>query len=305
MSRQLDSLLKGLAVFQEGMQTRAVAQAIADSTKEVDAANRAFQQGLIKEEEMKATMSGIATNAALRMSQAGANASQVETVASRIGLSPAQMQAEQLGLQKAQMGAQKEQTKLNIKLGEADAKFKQTAQKDFMGLPDVRKQTERMQQARTGLQVLDAGSSVADQAVKTFMARAAGAVGDLTEKERADFAGSSALWRSAERVIEKFKTGKLTEEDREDLKILARVMEKSAQKELNKRALEFTKGRSKALEGVNIGESDLLNIISPQTAELTQAKKIFEERINSGKLQGAMLDAAKKSLEVIKSSLGE
>lgn len=99
MSRQLDSLLKGLAVFQEGVQQFQTSRAISDAKKELDSAKLTFaanegmtpEQVGIESEFLDQRKNEISQNLSMRLAQTGASATQI-AAATGFGLTRAQEQ---------------------------------------------------------------------------------------------------------------------------------------------------------------------------------------------------------------------
>lgn len=270
----LDDLYKALGVFQEGMQQFAITQGVNQATQAVDQLNQAGLSELQKRQEQQK----IAQQLAMRMTQAGANASQIQTAVGAIGPTPikdsndAYQQAvatgdkdlmkmakdmqgfeNKPGMDKqddqqsflASESAKERQLKRELAVAKKDNKLSDQELKQVMDAQkklesSAKKNFEGYTQAQIAGSMLDelGQNPVAMEAIKTFLARATGEVGNLTDAEREAFGGSRAIIQRVRRMASKLATGLPTEEDKKELRELTEVFASS-----NKRAIEGTADR--------------------------------------------------------------
>ena len=240
----LDDFIKGATLFKQGMQELAVNNALQDATKKIQDVNALMAD----ENDRLAASTQVANELAMRMAASGADAAKIEATAGRMGVGAgaqfnAQYQREAqastqkfnasesaldrknaydialLGLAKSQNAAagklDKEQDKLVI---DAGTKFESAAKKHL----------EAVGQARSAKALLASGNPIADNAIGTFMARATGEVGNLTEAERKPFTGSMDIRSQLSQAMQQWKSGTLTAKNRKLVELLAGKMEESA-----------------------------------------------------------------------------
>lgn len=88
--------------------------------------------------------------------------------------------------------------------------------------------------------LVDSDNPIAASAVPTFMARASGEVGNLSEADKRPFGGSQALLSRLEAALTQKANGRLTRENAVFIKQLADVMEKRAIANKDRRARELS-----------------------------------------------------------------
>lgn len=88
-------------------------------------------------------------------------------------------------------------------------------------------------------ELLNSGTSVGENAFKQALARASGEKGPLSDQDVERYAGSPALAATGKRMLEKYKTGRLTDADRAEFSILIDVMERRQLDVLNKEKSRF------------------------------------------------------------------
>jgi len=138
----------------------------------------------------------------------------------------------------------------------------------FLADPSVRKDVQMIDASDTIVSLLDSGNPVADNAIPTFMARASGEVGNLSEADKAPFGGSAALTQRIAQVAQRATTGALTADNRQFVKSLALVMSKSAKVRRSNMAKQYAKTYSKANKG-KIEEADILDMLDEGTQQLS------------------------------------
>jgi len=130
----------------------------------------------------------------------------------------------------------------------------------FNANPQVNKALQMATSANTIIRLLEEGNPVADQSIPTFMARASGEVGNLSEADKAPFGGSRALVEQMSAIIQKASTGQLTPENREFVKQVASVFMRSANQNITSIAKRNAKQYSRAS---GIPEGEILDLIYP------------------------------------------
>lgn len=100
------------------------------------------------------------------------------------------------------------------------------------------KDRESLQGAENAINLLNSGSKVGDQAVVSLMARASGEVGNLSGPEQDRYAGSRALGDRMRAALTKAETGRLDENDRADLILLAETYARY-RRDLMKKNVEY------------------------------------------------------------------
>lgn len=90
-------------------------------------------------------------------------------------------------------------------------------------------------------QLATSGNPIAAAAIPTYMARASGEVGNLSEPDKAPFGGTREILGKMEASLNQLANGTLTEENKNFLIELAEVMQNSATKNLDRRGREMAK----------------------------------------------------------------
>lgn len=85
------------------------------------------------------------------------------------------------------------------------------------------------------------GNPIAAAAIPTFMARASGEVGNLSEADKAPFGGSREILTKFEASLKQLSTGQLTEDNKNFLIDISNVMQSSAEKNLDRRGRDMAK----------------------------------------------------------------
>lgn len=290
MSRQLDSLLKGLSVFKEGMTELATSKAIEDANQQLAAARLAFDQrdGMTDEQSAKESKlldeqrNNIAQNLMGRLAAIGTPASRIEAARS-FGLT----RKEELNQE-----FMREQTAASLVNARTKASS-MTAGEEVKGLEKIKqsigKRTktidETIDKASTAKALLEKGGPIGDTAIRTFLAKASGEVGNLTEAEREQFGGSMALQRRVERWMSLAKKGRLPESDRKDLMQFINVMENRARADKRKAVLSEVKSGAGIYKRVGLDEQTILQDIAPDIAEEVQAIQDTIQQLETAKKQ--------------------
>ena len=106
----------------------------------------------------------------------------------------------------------------------------------FNNDPQVRRQMQSLDGADAVRGLAISGNPIAAAAIPTYMARASGEVGNLSEPDKAPFGGTRAILSRMEAALTQLSKGTLTQTNRDFLLELADIMEKSANKNLDRHA---------------------------------------------------------------------
>lgn len=125
----------------------------------------------------------------------------------------------------------------------------------------VKKAQQSIDAANTIRGLVDSGNPIAAAAIPTFMARASGEVGNLSEADKQPFGGSQAIYAKIEAAAKQAADGKLTAENAKFITDLSNIMEKRAQANIDKLA----RLRAKQYSGASdfMGESDIYATLRP------------------------------------------
>lgn len=117
--------------------------------------------------------------------------------------------------------------------------------------------------ANSVIDLIDSNNPLADNAVPTYMARASGEVGNLSEPDKAPFGGSQALAARMQQAISQASTGQLTPENRDFVRKLAQTMKNSAIRNQANHAKLFAKQYGRI--GGYGTEAEIYSIVSPDS----------------------------------------
>lgn len=131
----------------------------------------------------------------------------------------------------------------------------------FNADPSVKKSQQMIDGASTieGLALSD--NPIAAGAIPTFMARASGEVGNLSEADKAPFGGSRAILARLEAAVTQAATGRLTEDNRQFIIGLSGIMKKRGQSNMNELAKTRSKQYSKSSDFLS--EDDIFSTLIP------------------------------------------
>lgn len=277
----LDELQKGLGIFTDSVQRFVTTNALSNASTELDKIN---QQTFENEEQKLQARQAISDRLALTLGGAGVPATTIQETAGRFGIGAerqsmiAESQRSEASMQKFNSGENTKDRKLRWDIanldktgsGRAEAKLTQQtadrlerARQRF--LQNSKGFFDSVSKSDMAIKVLQSGNPIGDQAVGTMMAKAAGEVGTLTDKDREIYMGSRAAAQTAMRLIERYKSGKLAVSDRRDLIQLATVMNKQAKAKLK----TFAQAQAKSIKGViklagdDVDDESIMNVIHP------------------------------------------
>lgn len=145
--------------------------------------------------------------------------------------------------------------------GERQDKLKIDVLTKFNGDSGVKKIDSSIDAANTIRGLVSSGNPIAAASVPTFMARASGEVGNLSEADKAPFGGSRALLSRLEAAVKQQATGKLTTENAQFITQLADIMERRATENKVRRAEQWAKQYAQTSDVFN--EDDLFSTLAP------------------------------------------
>jgi hypothetical protein len=158
----------------------------------------------------------------------------------------------------------------------------------------VQKANEMSAGASTVLDLVRSENPLGHAAVPTFLARASGEVGALTEADKAPFGGSRSLSSRISQSVEQYKTGKITKENLQFIERLADTMQKNALKNKNARAVDLSKQKvnKKFTQNELYKSFTGEELIPAKTTPVKNTVKEIERRTSDGKI--AIFDADTK-----------
>lgn len=138
----------------------------------------------------------------------------------------------------------------------------------FNADPSVKKAQQSIDAANTIRGLVDSNNPIAAAAVPTFMARASGEVGNLSEADKRPFGGSQAILSKLQAAVTQASSGQLTAENAQFIKQLAGIMESRAKSNIDSLAKQRSKQYSAASEFLK--EGDIYSVLQPESGGLTQ-----------------------------------
>lgn len=105
------------------------------------------------------------------------------------------------------------------------------------------------------------GNPIAANAIPTYMARASGEVGNLSEADKRPFGGSQAIFARMEAALKQATTGQLSADNKKFILALANTMEKRAIANKDRRAREWSLQYGKANDYLD--PNDLYDTLRP------------------------------------------
>lgn len=124
----------------------------------------------------------------------------------------------------------------------------------FNGNPQVRRLQQSLDGASAVRELALSGNPIAAAAIPTYMARASGEVGNLSEPDKAPFGGTREILGRLEASLKQLAQGTLTTENKQFLIDLSDVMEKNANKNLDRKGREYAKQYSSTKVGLKADE---------------------------------------------------
>lgn len=164
-------------------------------------------------------------------------------------------------------------TKTGTTLSETDRKIRQNFVDKYNGDAVVKKVALIKDAAQNVMAIRDIAdlqkNPIASAALPTFIARASGEVGNLSEADKRPFGGGQGLEDRLARFTEKQKSGLILDKDLEFIKQLAETMARSAQDRMNARGAVLAKQFAKTTPKYNETEvRDILGIVGDVDADV-------------------------------------
>lgn len=262
----MDDIAKGFGILNQGMRDLATSRAVGKASQQI----HELHATELNEMQKRSQMQQVANSLALRLTQIGSPASTIQTAFNAIAppkidsgkdafIEGTMKQSDELlqagqAIQKFEMKPKKmeldaaerrgqahDSAMLDIASGRAETKEKKRTFDQIRGFQKTldttaKKNFDAIEQARTALAISDDNNPIGDAALATFMARATGEVGNLTENERKPFESSRDISSQLQQWLQKAKNGKLTPDNRRRIKQLAKVFESSNLRAVNNHA---------------------------------------------------------------------
>lgn len=130
---------------------------------------------------------------------------------------------------------------------------------------NVKKQQQMIDFADVMDNILSSNNPIGDNAIPTFMARASGEVGNLSEADKQPFGGSSAIDMKLKRFFERQTEGALDETDRAFVRDLVSTFRKSAGENIRRLAKYRAKQYSRGIKGLD--PKELESMFNPDDNE--------------------------------------
>ena len=132
----------------------------------------------------------------------------------------------------------------------------------FNANPQVRRQQQSIDGAVAVRELALSENPIAASAIPTYMARASGEVGALSEADKAPFGGSAAILERLEAALTQKTVGQLSDENRQFLVELSDIMEKNDENNLDRKAREMAKQYSG--QEIGLGAKDIFSKLRPE-----------------------------------------
>lgn len=153
------------------------------------------------------------------------------------------------------------------------ANFKERRLDKFVNDATVKKATEMRESASQILDLTDMSTSnpIAAAAIPTFMARASGEVGNLSEADKRPFGGSRAFLARFQQAYEQATKGTLTPENAAFVRELAMKMRDVAERKRYTRAVELSRSGGKVRPEVS--EPELMDLFVTEAGVVAPAEE--------------------------------
>lgn len=300
----MDDLLKGLAVFKDGMTQYHTAAAVNDANEQLTALHA---QEMDRDQKIQA-QSQISSSLAMRLGAAGTDASKIQALTSEIAPSQgALFQADtnkdlqensqafqgdekqkdrDLQLQLERMRLKAMQSKTDKKLSKEEVAFVGVHQKAFD--TQAQKSVAALSQLQIAKQALNSNNPIADKSLVNFLARASGEVGALTEADKKPFGGSTAYAAQAAQFAKNARDGKFTTENRKFVTDLINTYETAQTKNIMTVRDRISKraNTQAGLAGYNLDEAKIGEMIYP-SPEAQIAKRQVQYQTEQGSIAEA------------------
>lgn len=286
----LDEMLKGFAALNQGLSELAIGTAARDAQAQI-----ADMHATIKDEKEKlARANAIGQELGLRIQSAGGTQADVMANAGRLSVSAGETAQLQNAIQQKQMG---QEFRINQELPyqrETELQKIREHNKGLLGKQNraltsqemtfvgkhtsqfeagAKKPLEALNQIRATRDLLNSDNPLADNTIPTFMARASGEVGNLSEADKRPFGGNQSFAAKWKQASVNAATGKLTAENRKLIGQVLDILEKRHIKNTIAVRDRIAKRGAKAatLYGYDIDENRMKSLIyEDPNAEMAQ-----------------------------------
>lgn len=145
----------------------------------------------------------------------------------------------------------------------------------FNADPQVRKSVSMSDAARIITDILDSGNPIGDSSIATFMARASGEVGNLSEADKAPFGGSRAILTRIQQVAQRAADGTLTDENRKFVADLAATFRQSSANNIAIQAKRLSRQYSKGFRGLD--EKEVYGFLNPDDEQKMNRQQMIDD----------------------------
>jgi hypothetical protein len=152
--------------------------------------------------------------------------------------------------------------------------------------------------AKTIRELANSGNPIAASAIPTYMARASGEVGNLSEPDKAPFGGSRAILRRMEAAFEEASSGGMSDANRQFINELSDLMEQTANANKNERARELSSQYGKSSDYLD--KKQIYEFLRPEGTGLRPGHTIKQMKSKKdGKIREIEFDRAGKPVRII------
>jgi len=155
-----------------------------------------------------------------------------------------------------------------MKHKEARSKERTVIVDKFNADASVKKAQQAIDFSNNIVEFATSDNPIAAAAIPTFMARASGEVGNLSEADKAPFGGSRAIISRLEASATQAANGKLTEENKKFITQLAQIMQDRSKENIKDLAKKRSKQYSKASDFLS--ENDIYSSLNPEDDGINQ-----------------------------------
>lgn len=280
--QDLEAFIKGMSIFQEGVQRYRAATATNEAAQQMqEIANNEEFKGDLQARLQAQTQ--VANQLALKMSSAGASAADISAAAERLGVSAGaeyasgvvpetQKEKQRFEASSAEKAHQYKMEEIGAmvsgqatkKKGQQEISFLEKTKQEFN--TKIKKSLDAYNSVQQAKAALASGNPIGDTSVRTTLVRLAGDVGNIPEEAKRELAGSPALIPKLNQTIEYMKSGRLTEANRAMVKKLIDYYEKSHKANITAEVERTAKTRAKFASqvGLDLNSDQIKDILWPE-----------------------------------------
>lgn len=134
----------------------------------------------------------------------------------------------------------------------------------------VKKAQQALDGAANVIALVESGNPIAAAAIPTYMARASGEVGALSEADKAPFGGSRAIFERLEASLTQAASGQMTPENAKFVRDLGTIMSKRANENIDRLARTRAKQYGRANDFLD--ENEIYRTLRPESEEVDKPK---------------------------------